>query len=387
MSLGQNLFRRVAVLSLFFVGSASNAQMPGPMGPKPVGVIEIAQQPVPLVVTLPGRAVAYQSVAVRPRVEGVIEEILYTPGAELKVGDPLFRIDDASYRAQVAADLATLEKAKANYPVAKSQYQRAQKLAGSGYTEAQVESARSGLAEAQASLDAAKAALEYSQTRLGWTTVTSPIDGHPEVAAVSVGDLVSAGQSSALTTIVRSNPIYVDMVDASAHRISVRQQVDSGHLSLSENLAATLTLENGDVFQSAGKIVTLGNIVSTSTGTFTLRFSFENPEQVILPGMFLRGEFTLGTVNAFLIPQRAANRDKTGKLTVFIVDENQQARQLSLRDEGSFENNWIVYEGLNPGDKVIVDGLKSLQPGQAVSASKVNIDQNGLTRPANVVTE
>ncbi len=348
-----------------------------------VGVIEMAKQDVPRVVTLPGRAVAYQSVDVRPRVDGVIEEILYTPGQPLKVGDPLFRIDDASYRAQVASDEADLAKAEANLPVAESDYSRAQQLAGRGYTEAEVESARATLAEAKATLDAAQAALDYSRTQLGWTTVTSPIAGRPDVAEVSVGDLVTAAQSDALTTIVRSDPIYVDMVEASARMISVRQQIDAGSLTLNDDLAATLTLENGTVYHGEGTLVTPGNTVSTTTGTFTLRFSFENPDNVILPGMFLRGDITIGKARAYLVPQRAATRNNSGQLTAYLVGEDGKSKQVTLQDEGSYDNAWVVTEGIEDGDRLIVDGLKSMKNGQDVTPVAVTIDADGVTQDAD----
>ncbi|WP_226898464.1 efflux RND transporter periplasmic adaptor subunit [Mangrovicoccus algicola] len=375
------------VLALGATGAAAQQQPQGDAPPAEVGVVTLSRQDVPRVVTIPGRAVAYQSVEVRPRVDGVIEEILYSPGRPLNVGDPLFRIDDASYRAQVAADEAELATAEANLPVAESDYNRAQQLAGRGYTEAEVESARAALAEARATLDAAQAALDFSRTQLGWTTITSPIDGRAEVAATSVGNLVSAAQSDALTTIVRTDPIYVDMVEPSARRLSVRQQIESGQLTMNGDLAATLTLENGTVYHGSGTLVTPGNTVSTTTGTFSMRFSFENPDHVILPGMFLRGDITIGTIRAFLVPQRAASRDNSGLLTVYLAAEDGTAQQVTLRDEGSHDNAWIVTEGLEDGDRLIVDGLKSLQDGQEVRPVAVTIDEDGVTRDAAPAAE
>lgn len=345
-----------------------------------VGVIEISAQQVPRVVTLPGRAVAFQEVAVRPRVGGVIEEILYAPDQQLKVGDPLFRIDDAAYRAAQASAQAVLATAQAKLPVAQSSYDRAEQLAGRGFTAAEVEAARAALAEAKANLEAAQAALDYSEIELSWTTVTSPIEGRAEVSTVSVGDLVTAGQSDALTTLVRSDPIDVDMLEASARMLSVRKEIREGTLAQNDDLAATLTLENGDVYRGTGQLVSPGNIVSTTTGTFTLRFRFDNPHNRILPGMFLRGEITIGTTQAFLVPQRAATRGNSGQLTAFIVDNDGTAQEVNLSDQGSYQNAWIVNEGLAEGDMLIVDGLKSLRAGQAVVPVAVTIDANGIVR-------
>jgi len=348
-----------------------------PSGPMEVGVIEVKLQDVPHIVTLPGRAVAFQEVEVRPRVGGVIEDILYSPGQPLKVGDPLFRIDDSAYLAAEASARADLATAQANLPVAQSAYDRAEELSGRGYTEAEVEEARASLAEAKATLDAAQAALDYARTELSWTTVTSPIAGRADVSTVSVGDLVTAGQSDELTTIVRSDPIYVDMMEASSRILSFRKSIHEGSVTRNDTLRATLLLENGDVYRGTGSLVTPGNSVSTTTGTVTVRFQFDNPHHIVIPGMFLRGEIEMGTMQAILVPQRAATRANSGKLTIFVVGEDGTAKQITLSDEGSYQNAWIVREGLSEGDKLIVDGLSSLREGQVVTPVAATIDADG----------
>ncbi|WP_424933396.1 efflux RND transporter periplasmic adaptor subunit [Amaricoccus macauensis] len=370
----------LAVTAAAAVTSAANAQGAPGAGPVEVGFVEASLQEVPRTVTLPGRAVAFQEVELRPRVGGVIEEILYTPGQLLEVGDPLFRIDDSSYVAAEASARADLATAEANLPVAQSAYDRAEQLAGRGYTEAEVESARATLAEAEATLDSARAALDYAQTELSWTTITSPISGRADVPTVSVGDLVTAGQSDELTTIVRSDPIYVDMMEASARILSIRKGIREGTLQQNDSIKASLQLENGDVYRGTGALVTPGNFVSTTTGTVTVRFEFDNPHHVVIPGMFLRGEVTIGTAQAYLVPQRAATRGNSGELTVFVVGEDGTAEQRTLQDQGSYQNSWIVQDGLAEGDKIIVDGLSSLRPGQEVTPVAATIDDNGIVR-------
>ncbi|WP_153768948.1 efflux RND transporter periplasmic adaptor subunit [Labrenzia sp. CE80] len=354
-----------------------------PSAPIEVGIIELTLQEVPRVVTQPGRAVAFQDVEVRPRVGGAVEEILYTPGQDLSVGDPLFRIDDTSYLSTVASARASLATAEANLPVAQAAYDRAEQLTGRGYTEAEVEAARAALAEAKATLDAAKATLEYARAELSWTTLTSPIEGRADVATVSVGDLVTVGQSDELTTIVRSDPIYVDMTEASARILSVRKSIIEGSLKQNDVLQATLLLENGDVYRGTGELVTPGNTVSTTTGTVTIRFKFDNPQHLIIPGMFVRGEIVLGTMQAYLVPQRAATRGKSGRLAVYVVGDDGTARQITLEDQGSYQNAWIVREGLKEGDRLIVDGLSSIQAGQAVTPVPAIIDEDGIVHDAD----
>lgn len=384
---------KIAGVLLALTGSATiaNAQS-GPSGgagasPLEVGVVELKLQEVPRVVTSPGLAVAFQQVEVRPRVGGVIQEILYTPDQLLKVGDPLFRIDDSAYVAAQASAQADVAMAEANLSVAQSTYERTEQLAGSGYTEAEVEAARASLAEAKATLEAAEAALDYAQTELSWTTLTSPIAGRADITTVSVGDLVTAGQSDALTTIVQADPIYVDMVEASARILSVRKGIAEGSIQQNDTLQAILTLENGEIYRGNGRLVTAGNTVSTTTGTVTIRFKFDNPDHLIIPGMFVRGDVVIGSMHAFLVPQRAATRGNSGKLSVYIVGEDGTAEQVMLEDDGSYENSWIVHEGLRDGDQLIVDGLSSLKPGQAVTPVAAIIDEDGVARDAAMPAE
>ncbi|MGP6089851.1 efflux RND transporter periplasmic adaptor subunit [Antarctobacter jejuensis] len=376
-----------AVFALTVSATIANAQFGPPggmdMGPLEVSVVELTLQEVPRVVTSPGRAVAFQEVAVRPRVGGVIEEVLYSPDQLLQVGDPLFRIDDSAYVAAEATARADVAMAEANLAVTQSAYDRAEQLAGRGYTEAEVEAARASLAEAKATLDAAQAALDYAQIELSWTTVRSPIAGRADVATVSVGDLVTAGQADALTTIVQADPIYVDMVEASARILSVRKGIAEGALKQNDALEATLTLENEEVFRGTGQLVTAGNTVSTTTGTVTIRFKFDNPDHVVIPGMFVRGEVVIGTMQAYLVPQLAATRGNSGKLTAYIVGEDGTAQQVTLEDDGSYKNAWIVRAGLSEGDRLIVDALSSLRPGQAVTPVTAVIDGDGIVRSAD----
>ncbi|RAP42544.1 efflux transporter periplasmic adaptor subunit [Rhodovulum viride] len=379
----------LAVLAaLVWLTPAALAQEPATGGAPPmqVGVIEMQRQEVPRTVTLPGRAVAFEDVEIRPRVDGVVEEVVYKPGRPLKVGDPLYRIDDAAYRAAVAGDEADLAKAEANLPVVQSAYERALKLEGNNYSAAQVDAARAELEEARATLDAAQAALDYSRTQLSWTTIRSPIEGVPDVSAVSVGDLVTAAQGDALTTVTRLDPIYVDMIETSARVLSVRGQIEAGTLKLNDRLRARLVLENGRTYEGEGQLVTPGTSVATSTGTMSVRFRFDNPRRLILPGMFVRGEVSVGTVEAFLVPQRAAERDGSGTLTAFVAGADGTAHKTALTEIGSHQNSWIVEDGIEPGDRLIVDGLKSLTDGQKVQAVPATLDENGLVRDAAPAT-
>lgn len=363
-------------------GTAATAQSPeGAAQPMQVGVLTMQLQDVPQTLDLPGRAVAFEQVDIRPRVDGVVTEILYTPGTPLKVGDPLFRLDDAAYAATVASNAADLAEAEANLPVKQAAYDRAEKLRDKGYTQAEIESAQSELASAKATLDAAQAALDYAQTQLSWTTVASPIEGYADVADVSVGDLVTSGQSDAMTTVTRLDPIYVDMLQPSSRLLDVRKQIDNGTLQPNTALDARLRLEDGQVYTGTGSFVSPSATVSTTTGTISVRFKFENPDNLILPGMFLRGTVELGTSKAFLVPQRAAERSGSGDLTAYVVGDDDTAEQVTLSAAGTYQNNWIVTGGLQEGQQLILDGLKTMAAGTKVSPVPSELDAEGLVQP------
>ncbi len=367
----------IAIGVILWNGTGVSAQQTGSVA-KSVGVITLQAQDVTQNVDLPGRAVAFEQVDVRPRVDGVVKQIIYTPGETVKVGDPLFQLDDAQYVATVAADKATLVQAQADLPVKQAAYDRAVKLQNQGYTQAEVESAQYDLASAKATLDSAEAALIYAQTQLSWTTIRSPINGIPEVQEVSVGDLVSAAQDDALTTVTRLDPVYVDMLEPSTHILQIRRQIDKGELSPNRSLAAELVLEDGETYTGSGKIVTPSAIVSTSTGTVSLRFEFQNPDLKIRPGMFVHGTVTIGTTKAWLVPQRTTTISTTGNLTAFVVQQG-KAKLVNLTYSGTHNDNWIVTAGVSDGDALIVDGLKNLSDGAEVKTVPVAIDDDGIT--------
>lgn len=358
----------------------AQGERPPAGAPMDVGVITMAKQEVPRIYSLPGRAIAYQKVSIRPRVNGVIEEILYDPAVALAVGDPLFKLDDASYVAAVAADEASVTSAKADVSVARSDYDRAVRLEGSSITTAEVEQFRATLATRRATVQSAMAALKYSNTQLSWTTIKSPISGYADIASVSVGDLVTNAQADALTTVTRLDPIEVAMLETSERILSMRNDIENGTLKRNEHVDVTIILETGQRFASKGSLVVMGKSVSTSTGTTSIRFRFDNPDRKVIPGMFLRGEIEIGTLQAFLVPQRAAKRSNTGQLTAFVVGEDSAAKQLEFSDIGTFNNNWIVKEGINAGDRLIVDGLKTMQAGTKVNPIAAKIDENGLVQ-------
>lgn len=377
-------FSLVTLLALLLAGSvpaqhARAQQAPEQAGPQQVGVVTVESQPVPLISTLPGRAVATDSVAIRPRVDGFVTEILYRPGQPITTGTPMFRIDATTYEAELEQARANLASAQAAVPQAEAAYQRVRQLQGSAASRSSLEEAQAAMEQARAAAKSAEAAVTLAETRLSWTTITSPLDGLPSVAAVSPGDLVTAGQSTALATVTRLDPIDVDMYEPSARLQRMRERVESGEIQRSQSLNAQLTLENGMTYAARGEMVAPGYTVSTSTGAIDFRFRFENKERRILPGMFVRGQIEVGRIQAVLVPQMAATRGRDGTLTAWVAQDGKATRRI-LTEEGVHQNAWIVTAGLASGEALIVNGTSGLAEGAAVTPVPVQIDADGVVR-------
>ena len=368
-----------AMAVAMFIAWPAGAQAPGGMPPKQVGVVTLTRQDVPRIVTLPGRAVAASDAEIRPRVSGIVTGIEYDPGKRIEAGAPMFTIEDTTYQANLASAEAQVSSAQAQVTQAQSSYERTRKLLGSGTTQAQVETALATLDQAKATLQSAEAARTLAQADLKWTTVTSPIAGIASVADISVGDLVTANQADALATVTQLDPIEVDMYEPSSRILNVLDDISEGILTLSETLNATLTLENGRTYQAVGEMVAPGVTVSTSTGSIDTRFRFENPDNLILPGMFLRGQVELGSISAILVSQSATQRDKVGNLSAWVVEDGKVSER-QLTEAGNYQQQWIVTEGLENGETLVADGLTGLQEGMEVVTVPVTYDDQGVIR-------
>lgn len=357
----------------------------GPQGPTEVGVMTTAEEEVPYTVTLPGRAIAYQQTAIRPQVGGEILEITYIPGQPVKSGDVLFRIDPETLAAAQAAAEASVAGAEASLTEAQNTVTRYRRLEGSGVSAVDRAAAEVALKQAEAALKAAEATRDVARLALARTEITSPIDGIADVAGISVGDLVTASQSEALTTITQLDPIYVDVSLSSASILRYRARFNTEELFQNREVPAHLTLETGAEYQGAGKIVSPGILVSPTTGTVPIRLQFDNPDHMILPGQFLRVQVTLGSTRAVLVPQRATKRGSDGTLTAYVVRDG-KAQQVTLNEQGSYRNSWVVNQGLDAGEQLVLDGLDNLRAGAEVTTVPVRIDAQGVVREINEAT-
>ena len=377
-------YRSLVICSLAWGTAVAAAPTPGD-GQKnnapqaiPAGVVTLQWQAVPLTLSLSGQALSEQDATIRPLVDGVITDILYHAGTTVNKGDPLFQIEQESYAAALEVARAELASAEAALPSAQDNLKRYEKLAGTGVTQAEVDSARTALRQAQAAIAAARADVRSAKINLDRTTIVSPITGMVANAEVSIGDLVTAGQSGELTTVTRLDPIYVDLSEASSRVLEMRKRIESGEITRGSEIETRLVLENGEQYSVRGVVESLGRKVSTTTGTLTVRVKFDNPDLFILPGMFLRASLTLGHIEAYRVPQLAAKPQPDGTVLTWVLDKENKAKKFNLTPAGNYDNSWIIHDGLNGPTTVLVDNLDNLREGMTIKPISVSINQQGV---------
>ena len=336
-------------------------------GPPPASVTVFEAQPADYTVTvrLPGRIKASTVSEVRPQVSGIIRERQFDEGSEVEAGQPLYTIESETYAAAVAAARAGVAQAEANHELSLREYARAEELLASSAGSAQRrDSALATRDAANAALLAAEAQLQAAEIDLERTTIRAPISGVIGFSQTTPGSLVAAQQPNALTTIRALDPIYVDVTQSASDLLRWQQSVDAGRPSVHD---ATLILPTGEVYPLTGELRAAEPQVEPTTGMITLRIAFPNPDHLLLPGLYV--EVILPQAEekgAFLIPQSTVMRDRQGTPEVWVV-ENDTVAVRTLEVLTSDGNNWVVTDGLQPGDRIITSGFQKTGPGAKVT--------------------
>jgi membrane fusion protein (multidrug efflux system) len=344
------------------------APQAAPPPPTPVGIIVVAEQPVTLTAELPGRTSAFETSDVRPQVDGIIRARLFTEGDYVRAGQPLYKIDPVPYQARVANAQAAVAKAQASTIGAEGQVRRYAELVKRDFVSRQLyDNAISAAGEARADVQAQAAALRSAEIDLERTVVRAPISGRIGRSLYTTGALVQAAQENPLTTIQRLDPIYVDIQQSSADLLKLREQMLSGEIASNASTPVRLQLESGSMYPAVGTLRFADVTVDQATGSQTIRAVFPNPQHILLPGMFVRGQLSQGVQSrGILVPQRAVSRDERGRPTVVVVGKNNMAELRVVQADRTVGTNWLVTGGLKPGDKVIVDAGPLLRPGVPV---------------------
>lgn len=342
---------------------------PGSSGPREVAVIKLEPRREVYTTALAGRIASFQVAEVRPQVGGILQQRLFTEGADVKAGQALYQIDPATYEAALDSAQAALMKAEANVTPARLKAERFRELlAIKAVSKQEYDDAQAAFKQAEADVAVNRAAVKTARINLEYTKVRSPISGRIGKSAFTPGALVTANQAQALTSIRQLDPVYVDITQSSQDLLRLRAQFSNGELrSAAEEAPVRLKLENGSMYPHEGRLQFTDVSVDESTGMVSLRALFPNPEHILLPGMYVRAVIAEGVdENALLVPQRALRRDPKGQASVLLVDGGGKV-EVRLVDVGrTVGDSWQVLSGLKPGESVIVEGGQNVRPGMNV---------------------
>jgi membrane fusion protein (multidrug efflux system) len=366
----------LVTLAATFAACTLNACTPAASRPQAaalpvVTVLAVHRADVPVSTELPGRTSAYQVAQIRARVDGIVLKRDFVEGSDVAVQQPLYHIDAAPYRAALASAEAVLQKNLATLAASNSLLERDRQLVGANAVSKQVfDNAVAAQGQAAADVAAARAARDVARINLDYTTVTAPIHGRIATSLVTKGAYVQAGAATLMTTIEQLDPMYVDIQQSSADGLRLRRALASGQLhgGAADAVKVTLRLADGSVYEHAGKLEFNGVSVDPATGSVTLRALFDNPQHVLLPGMFVQASINQGVhPGAVLVPAAGVTRDRKGQASVLVVGADHKVAQRAVEASSLVDGNWVVDSGLADNEQVIVAGLQKARPGMAVT--------------------
>jgi membrane fusion protein (multidrug efflux system) len=325
---------------------------------------------VSIITELPGRTSAFLVAEVRPQVSGIIQKRLFTEGSDVKAGQTLYQIDPATYEAAYSGAKAGLARAEANVVSIGNKAQRYKELVTiNAISKQEYDDATAALKQAEADVEANKAATETARINLAYTRVTAPITGRIGKSNVTVGALVTANQPTPLTVIQQLDPIYVDATQSSANLLQLKRNIAAGRIKGDgpDQAKVKLLLEDGTPYPVEGTLKFSDVTVDASTGSYILRMVFPNQKHTLLPGMYARALVQEGVVDqAILAPQQGVSRDPKGNPVALIVNSSDKVEQRALKIDRAIGDTWLITEGLKPGDRLIVEGIQKVRPGVPV---------------------
>ncbi|ESQ91282.1 hemolysin D [Asticcacaulis sp. AC460] len=337
-------------------------------GATEVGIVVVQSEPVPITTELSGRTSAYLVSDVRPQVSGLVKARLFTEGGYVRQGQPLYQIDAAPFQAQYAQAQAQLAQANASLTSAKLRAERyAELVKVNAVSKQENDDAQAALGQAKASVQAAEASVQTAAINLNYTKVAAPISGRIGKSTVTPGALVTAAQPTELARIQNIEQVYLDINQSVAELTRLKRAVAGGQISEPASADVELILEDGSVYPLKGRLQFSDVTVDPATGTVTLRAVFANPDGALLPGMYAKARVISGVVgNGILVPQPAVTRDPKGNAMVMVVTKDNKAQPRPIKTTQTVGNKWLVTEGLQPGDRVIVEGLQKVMPDAPV---------------------
>ena len=329
-----------------------------------VSTIEAAMRAVPVSFEAVGRTEGSREVQVRARVAGIIEQQLYKEGDAVAAGAPLFRLERAPFEIELQQARGALAQEVARNDLAKQEFERLKGLADRrAISQKEADQAASAQRQSAAAIQMAEARVRQAELNLSYTVINAPIGGLSGRAMQSIGSLVSPNNESALlTTLTRADPLWVRFALSEAEFSRLRG-------SEAKVTEVRFELADGRAYPLTGKLNFAGSTVDAATGTVQMRAEVPNPKLELLPGQFIRVRVIAGSVQAFVVPQTAVMQNEGGRF-VWIASAEGKAVQRPIRAGGWLGKDWIVLEGLKPGDAVITDNLSRLRPGTAIQMKK-----------------
>ncbi len=357
---------------LFSLSGCDNHAAPAPTNfpPPEVRVVTLQPERVTLSRELPGRTRAYLIAEVRPLVTGIIQERLFTEGGQVEQGEALYQLDDSIYRAQYQSAGASLVRAQAAADIARLNAERAEGLRESkSISEQEYQNLLAIQKQAAADVGVAEAQLQTAKVRLDYARIVSPIAGRVGRSAVTPGALVTADQSAALTTVQQLDPIYVDVTQSASELLALRRQLSANAVQQADDIPVQILLDDGGRYPQEGVLTFEDAAVDPTTGSVAMRIVVPNPDLVLLPGMYVRAVVSNAILDdALLVPQRGVTRDSRGQALAMVLTDEGVVEQREVSVGESIGADWLVLGGLAAGDRVIVEGLQRIQPGQPAVA-------------------
>ena len=352
----------VAAAGLVLSGCKKDADPNANKSTPEVGVVTLQPSTIVLQQELSGRLSPFRSADVRARVAGIVQRRLYEEGSDVGQGQVLFQIDPAQLQASLSAAQAGLASAQANAANAHSAAARARQLAPARFISAtDLDNALATERSAGAAVQQAQAAVQAARINLGYATVRAPIAGRAGQQQVTEGALVGEGGATLMTTVDQIDPLYVEFSIAADDLAKLRARAVAEGEGSRE---VKVKLADGSFYSQSGTVDFAADVVDPATGAVALRARLPNPDHLLLPGTFVTVQASLGEQrNAFRVPQLAVQRDGQGAYVLVIGQDGMVVRKGITANlmQGS---DWIVSDGVAPGDQVIVSGLQRVQPGQ-----------------------
>ena len=353
--------------------------------PREVGVVTLRPERLAFNTELSGRTVAPVIAEIRPQVGGIVQKRLFNEGSLVKAGQALYQLDPAPFQASYASAQANVRKAESTAATARTVAQRNRELVKIDAISQQVnESTLAAAQQAEADVAVARAAEQTARINLGYTRINSPITGWVELSSVTPGALVTANQTTALTTVQQLDPVYVHVTQSSAELLRLKRDLAEGRLERgkADEAPIRLLLEDGSVYPHPGRLTFAGVTVDAGTGSVTLRAVVPNPDRLLMPGMYVRAVLQEGVNDAaLLVPQQAVTRAPDGSASTLVVGADDKVARRPIKVGRAVGNRWQLLEGLAAGDRVLVEGSQRARVGDTVRASEVAAPA-GAARPA-----